>query len=205
MPRYKLTYFDLDGGRGEHVRIAFHIGGIEFEDNRISFAQFGEMRGGIRFNAVPVLEIDGAAITQSNAMGRYIGRLTGLYPEDEMQALYCDETLEALEDLTFRIAATMRLEGDAQESAREALAEGWIPVFLKGLAELLERGGGQYFADDRLTIADLRSFVQMRWLQSGALDHIPADIVANVAPSLVAHRQRVESDPRVTAYYASRK
>ena len=32
MPHYKLTYFDMDGGRGEPVRIAFHIAGIAFDD-----------------------------------------------------------------------------------------------------------------------------------------------------------------------------
>ena len=40
------------------------------EDDRISFAEFAEMRSGTRFNSVPVLEIDGAQVTQSNALGR---------------------------------------------------------------------------------------------------------------------------------------
>ncbi len=70
MPKYKLTYFDFDGGRAEPIRIAFHAAGIAFEDDRISFAEFAEMRSGTRFNSVPVLEIDGAQVTQSNALGR---------------------------------------------------------------------------------------------------------------------------------------
>jgi len=93
MTTYKLTYFDFDGGRAEPIRIAFHAAGVEFEDERISFADFGKMRGNTRFNSVPVLEIDGTAITQSNAMCRYVGKMAGLYPEDDLQALYCDEAL----------------------------------------------------------------------------------------------------------------
>jgi glutathione S-transferase len=36
MAKLKLTYFDFDGGRGEPARLALHIGGIAFEDQRIS-------------------------------------------------------------------------------------------------------------------------------------------------------------------------
>ena len=79
MTSYKLTYFDFDGGRAEPIRIAFHTAGIKFEDNRLSFPEFGEMRQSTRFNSVPVLEIDGAAVTQSSALGRYVGKMAGLY------------------------------------------------------------------------------------------------------------------------------
>jgi hypothetical protein len=91
MTNYKLTYFDFDGGRGEPIRIAFHIAGIDFEDNRLSFREFGEMRGSIRFSSLPILEIDGVAVSQSNALSRFVGKMAGLYPEDGLQALYCDE------------------------------------------------------------------------------------------------------------------
>lgn len=205
MTTYRLTYFDFDGGRGEPVRIAFHAAGIEFEDNRLSFPEFGEARLSFRFNCVPVLEIDGAAVTQSNALNRFVGKLAGLYPEDDLQALYCDEVLDALEDLTQRVVQTFGLEGDALKQAREALVEGWLSVYLRGLGDLLERGGGEFFADNRLTMADLRAFVQVRSLRAGTLDHVPTDIVERLAPGLAEHQARVDADSRVAAYYASRK
>jgi glutathione S-transferase len=204
MSNYKLTYFDIDGGRGEPVRIALHAAGIEFDDKRVSFPDFMEMREGLRFNAVPVMEFDDVTATQSNALCRYIGKLAGLYPEDALQALYCDEVLDVIEDLTCRIQPTLFLKGDEQRKAREELADGWMTVFLRGLGELLERGGGQYFADSRLTVADLKVLFQTRWLRSGTLDHVPADLVDRVAPNLVEHQARVEGDPVVKAYYASR-
>ena len=91
MTTYKLTYFDMDGGRAEPIRIAFHAAGVDFEDVRISFQQFMETRESLRFNCLPTLEIDGVAVTQSNAMCRYVGKMAGLYPDDDLQALYCDE------------------------------------------------------------------------------------------------------------------
>ena len=204
MPSYKLTYFDFDGGRAEPIRIAFHAAGIDFEDERISFPEFGEMRKRTRFNSVPVLEIDGAAVTQSNALSRYVGKMAGLYPADDLQALYCDEVLGALEDLSHYVVQTFGLQGEELKLAREKLVDGWLSVYLKGLDELLARGGGEYFAGSGLTVADLKAFVQVRSLRAGKLDHVPADLVERLAPGLVEHQERIEGDPRVTAYYASR-
>jgi len=62
--------------------------------------------------------------------------------------------------------------------------------------------GGQYFADNRLTVADLKVFVDVRGLNSGRLDHVPADLVEKVAPALNAHMQRIAQTPAVVAYYA---
>lgn len=204
MTKYRLTYFDIDSGRGEPIRIALHAAGLDYEDNRLSFPEFMELRESLRFNAVPVLEFDGIAVTQSNALGRYIGKMAGLYPEDAGQALFCDEAMDAVEDLTGRIQPTLFLKGDELKEAREKLADGWMSVFLHGLADLLERGGGEYFADKRLTMGDLKVLFQTRWLRSGTLDHVPTDIVDKVAPSLVEHQARIENDPVVAAYYASR-
>jgi glutathione S-transferase len=204
MTDYRLSYFDIDGGRAEPVRIAFHAAGIPFEDHRLSFEEFGQTRQGFRFTCVPVLAIDGVQVTQSTAQSRYVGKLAGLYPEDPLQALYCDEAMGAVEDVTFHIGRTMRMQGDEQRAAREELAKGWLPVYLKGLAQLLERGGGQYFADGRLTVADLHVAGLVGWLSHGALDHIPGDLVQNVAPTLADHAARIMQEPQVAAYYASR-
>lgn len=204
MSKFKLTYFDFNGGRGEPIRIAFHAAGVDFEDHRISFEEFTKTRADMRFTCSPELEIDGVTVTQSNSMLRYVGKMAGLYPEDDLQALYCDEAMDAVEDLLHQVVQSFGLEGDELKSAREKLVDGWITVFVKGLAEILERGGGEYFADNRLTVADLKVHMQIRMLRAGTLDHVPTDLVDKLAPSLVQHEERVGNDPIVTAYYAAR-
>ena len=203
MANYKLTYFDFDGGRGEPIRIAFHAGGIEFEDHRISFDDFMVQRDTMRFKCSPTLEIDGAELTQSNGMLRYVGKLTGLYPDDALQAFYADEAMGAVEDLLHQLVHTFGLEGEELKAAREKLVDGWITTFVKGLGEVVERGG-DYIADNRLTVADLKVAIQIRSLTSGMLDHVPTDLVEKLAPNLIAHADRVMNDPIVTAYYAAR-
>jgi glutathione S-transferase len=202
MARLKLTYFDFDGGRGQAIRLALHIGGVDFDDVRLTGAQFKELRPSFRFHALPVLEIDGLQITQSNAILRYVGKLGGLYPTDELQALYCDEALDALEDLSQAIGTTFGLQGDAMKQARKELVEGRLATFIKGLDGMLTRGGGEFIADGRMTVADLKVFVETRYLSRGVLDHVPTDIVEALAPALAEHRERIANDPRVVAYYA---
>jgi len=204
MAKLKLTYFDINGGRGEAARLALTIGGIPFEDERVSMASWPAVKPRMRFHAVPTLEVDGEAITQSNTINRFVGRLADLYPEDALEAAHCDEVMDAVEDVVGRISATFRIEDPAEKrAAREALAEGPIPLYLERLQELLQARGGQYFADGRLSVADLKVFVWMRSLRSGILDHIPVDLAQRVAPALVKHCDKIGSHPAIAAYYKS--
>lgn len=201
MDTLKLTYFDFPGGRGEPARLAFHIGGIPFEDYRFAHAEFAEVRKTTPLNQVPTLHVNGVQVTQGDAITRYAGKLAGLYPQDPVQALYCDEVMSGLEDINIKVGATFGLQGDALKQAREALVQEALPRYLRWLEGLLASRGGEFFADGRLTIADLKAFVVMRWLCSGKLDHIPADLVARLAPGLAAHMQRVASHPPVAEFY----
>ena len=67
-----------------------------------------------------------------------------------------------VEDAYHHIVPPFGLQGDELKGAREKLGEGWLSVYLRGLGELSARGGGAYFADNRLTVADLKVFVQIR-------------------------------------------
>jgi len=116
-----------------------------------------------------------------------------------------DEIMDAVEDITTRIAGTFTLDDEAKKSAREALSAGSIPRFLRHIEARLQAGGGEWFAENRLTVADLKCYLWIRWLKSGALDHVPADVVDQHAPLLVKHLERVASHPKIAAYYAARR
>jgi glutathione S-transferase len=204
MPKLVLTYFDFDGSRGETARLAMHLAGIPFEDRRIPTKDWPAQRDQMPFQALPVLEVDGMQITQSNAINRYLGKLGGLYPQSEWQAARVDEVMDAVEDISTKIGQTMRLDEEAKKPAREALTAGPLPRFLQQIEARLAVGGDEWFAENRLTVADLKCYYWVRWLKSGALDHIPADIVDRHAPLLLRHFERVKSHPKIAAYYAAR-
>lgn len=205
MPQLKLSYFDFDGGRGEAARLAMSFGNVPFEDHRIPFAEWPAFRERTSFHAIPLLEVDGEVITQSNAINRFVGKLAGLYPDDDLQAARCDEVMDAVEDVVTRIVATFGIQDPAEMKAkRQALVDGPIRLYLTALQEMLERRGGSYLADDRLTVADLKLFVWIRSLEAGILDYVPADLVERVAPKLAEHARRVAEHPGVRAYYDGR-
>ena len=203
MAKLKLTYFDFHGGRGEPARLALSIGGIPFEDDRVPTSDWEHRKAHTPFGALPVLEVDGRTLAQSNAINRYVGKLADLYPTDPWQGALCDEVMEAVEDIGTKIAGTLFLPEEQTKAQRQALVEGAIPFYLTRLQQRLEVHGGRYFADDRLSVADLKIFVWIRHLKSGALDHVPTDLPDRVAPTLVEHYERVKNDPRIRAYYAN--
>ena len=205
MPQLKLTYFNIHGGRAEPVRLALHIGGIPFEDHRFTFAQFAEVRKSTPFGQVPTLTVDGVQVTQCDSILRFAGKLAGLYPLDAFQALLCDEVMYVVEEASVKLGPTFRMTGDAQREARTALVNDSIPVYLGWLQSQLQAHGGEYFADNRLTVADLKVFADVSALKSGRLDHVPADLVDKVAPALNAHMQRIAENPAVAQYYAKFK
>ena len=205
MTTLKLNYFDFDGGRGEPARLALHVGGIPFEDHRVAGKDWPALRDQAPFLALPTLEVDGRVVSQSNSINRYVGKLAGLYPKDDWQAFLCDEVMEAVEDISTRIDQTIGLDADAKKKAREELGTGHLTRFLQQFQAKLNAAGGEYFADGRLTVADLKIVMLVRWLRAGVLDYLPKDLVDTVAPALVKHFERVMGHPRIVEYYQRRK
>lgn len=203
MASYKLTYFDFSGSRGEEVRLALAIAGVGFEDNRISRDEFEAMKSELPFATLPVFEIEGVGIFgQSNAILRLIGRRHGLHPEDVFEAARHDALMEAAEDLRHQILPTMRIKDDAERLARRAvLAEDYIPQW----ARCIERqiSSGPYAGGTEPCVADIKLFMLHRWISSGNIDGIPANVflpfsrLENLAAALRMH-------PAVVEWYASR-
>lgn len=198
----KLTYFDVNGGRGEPIRLAMFLGNLEFHDHRFPFSDFAEVRKSTPLGQVPTIEINNETITQCNAITRYVGKLTNLYPHDNYQALLCDEVMDAVEDISYRLVTTFGLEGDDLKQAREQILEANIRPQMVWLEQKLTKSGS-YFCDNRLTIADLKVFVYLNWIASGMLDHIPQNLIDDM-PNLTSFWQRIKTTPEIMDYYQSR-
>jgi prostaglandin-H2 D-isomerase / glutathione transferase len=203
-PKLKLTYFDAPG-RAEPLRVALHIAGLAFEDERLGYPQFGERKaqGSLPLGSVPVLEVDGVAIVQTSAMLRYVARLgaADLYPSDPYQALTVDSALESFNDTLSDALMPSLFERDTAKKLAmraEFVAGPMTRVF--GYTEgLVARSGGPFVAGANLSIADIVIALQIRQIRTGNLDGITAEALAPY-PKLVALADAYLADPRVAAY-----
>ena len=187
-----LNYFDFPGGRGEPARMALNLAGIAFEDRRIPLAEWPTVKAEFPYQQVPVMEVDGKVLNQSNAINRLVGKMADLYPQDNWQAAVCDDVMDTADDLMQLLVNTFFMPEEEKQRVRTELVAGPIPMFLAGLNATLLANGGEFFCDGRMTMADLKILMLTRSLSSGNLDYVPASIVAEHAADLLPHRERVE-------------
>jgi hypothetical protein len=142
-PSIKVYYGNFPFWRAECVRMALHCGGVPFEDVRDkSWAELRES-GVATFGALPVMEVDGKILSQTQAMATFAGKLAGLYPlDDDWLAAKCDEAINGCTDVTNTLGPSMRIQdADEKVAARMALCaeDGRLTMHLNGLNALLEQ------------------------------------------------------------------
>ncbi len=72
----------------------------------------------------------------------------------------------------------------------------WLDIFNKILEENTQSG---YLYGKSLTIADLKLYSLLAWIQSGVLDGIPGSLVTD-RPKLVEFVKLIESNEKVAEY-----
>jgi glutathione S-transferase len=204
MPKPKLTYFDFAGSRGEECRLAFHVAGVDFEDNRIERSTWLELKPKTPFGSLPTCELEGRGIlAQSNAILVYIGREHGLHPRDNWAAAQHESLMSAVEDLRGAVVPTLRIsDPEEKKLAREELAANFLPRW-GGCVEraLSGLGAGPFVAGDAIHVADIKLYIAARWFSSGAVDHVPSTIFA-AFPRLVGVERAVATHPKIVEWYA---
>ena len=133
---------------------------------------------------MPVLYIteggETTKIAQSPSIMRYAGKLTGLYPEDPLEAALVDQIVDGANDCTAKVMAA------GKEGGAEVVAE-WLDFYEK----LLVAKGGSFFNGKSLSIAELTVTTMMGFLgrmagDMSAVPHVKAMVDATNALPAVA-------------------
>lgn len=201
MATYTIRYFDFPGGRGEDARLTLHLAGVDFEDDRIAGARWGELKATTPFGGLPVLAVEGKGeLGQSNAILGYLGRTFGMHPADPWEAARHEAIMAAAEELRGLVGATMAIaDADEKRRAREALAAG--PMQTWGAQIEAQLGAGPFVGGTALSVVDLKLFVLLKWFISGKIDHVPGTIFDGF-PRLRGVHDAVAAEPKIVAWYA---
>ena len=206
--KIRLFYTEIPFWRAEVSRLALYIGNIDFEDVRMTWKEdfdtmieTGKLPYGVTspFRQIPVMEVDGQVVGQTGGIARFCGKLSGLYPKnDDILAAQIDQILDAATDITNLVGLTMReKEPDKKKVARQKLSKETLPKWFGFLEDLLqEKKISEWFAGDKMSVADLAIWRLLGWIISGKLEHVPITLL-DTFPKLEKLYKRVDSHPKV--------
>lgn len=201
MEKITLTYFDFAGSRGEECRLALHLAGVPFVDERLSRAEFDAQKARFPYGAVPVLTVgDKPPLGQSNAILRMVGSLHGLHPSDPWEAAREEGIMAAVEEMRAKMSPIAHIKDpEEKKRARQEAANGYLQAW----GGFIERqiGDGPFVGGAELHVADLKIFVALGPFLKGAIDHVPADVWKHF-PKLLGVATAVKAHPKIVEWYA---
>jgi len=190
-------------------RLTLALAGVEFEDCRIKFPDWKEIKPTTPYGQVPILEIDGQVRTQSMAMVRWAGHTYApdtLYPVSRIFDI--EEALGVVDDAKTSFQPCFRLgmrpasfgypedysktdEGKAKiKELREQWVKDELPKRLGFLKSLLDKSNGKWLASsDEPTVVDCVAIPFLRSLTRGIIDFVPADCLS-VEPAIEDYVKR---------------
>ncbi|XP_039607053.1 hematopoietic prostaglandin D synthase-like isoform X3 [Polypterus senegalus] len=135
MYNYKLTYFNMRG-RAELARYIFAYAGMKYEDIRVEWKDWPEIKQTIPFEKLPIMEVDGIIIPQSLAIARYLAKETGLAGATSLEEAQTDALVDCMNDFTIMIPWNEKNK-EVKEKQIEELFLIHSPVLMKNLTKAL--------------------------------------------------------------------
>ena len=218
---YELYYWPNIPGRGEFVRLVLEEAGVPYRDvGRLPAEEGGGIEPVVAFwqgesegppvFAPPVLKQGDLVLSQTAAICHFLGCRHGLAPPDEAgraRALSLELTLADLvveaHDTHHPVSAWLYYEDQQEEAKRRAphFVSERLPRFLRFFERVLADNGGDVLVGDDVSHVDLGLFQVLEGLAYA----FPRGFAhaSELAPAVLALRERVRERPRIAAYLAS--
>ncbi len=202
-PSYRLTYFD-EQGRAELIRMIFRFSNVEFEDVRIQDEEWEKLRSDprIKFQELPILEINGKPLAQSQTIVRYLAQKFGYLPTDPDAALPISELYSFINsDISDKqFLGSYFDDPEAKEKYRSDFWESQLPKRLAFIEKILESNTSGFLIGDQMTLADFslvdfgsRVMFDKQWIKR-------AEPVLEKVPKVKGYFQKRFEDPKFKAY-----
>jgi len=205
MPNYKLYYYNMRG-RAEPTRLLFKVAEVDFEDKRLAFEEWAEMKsaGKAPFDQLPLLEVDGKMLAQSIAIARFVANEVGLAPSSSLQKAQADMICDGCMDFATKLFSPAIEKDEARKAQLEEEAKAATPVYLKYFEDILRsnNGGKGFFVGDKLTYADINLFNLINHAFAEGKPVLPDEL--NSFPLLAEHYKRVMDVPNIKKWMEER-
>lgn len=188
----KLTYFNIRG-RAEPIRLLLTLSGVEFEDCRVPFERWGQMKSTTPFGSLPIYEEGDLKIGQSLAILRYLAGQHGWLPDRLPDRVRCDEVAEATVDLSAGCSRLFWSPHFAEE--REPYIRRQLPARLAYLdAHLRKNGRSDCWVGSELYYCDF-----LAWAALNRVEPLAATLLEQFA-ALTEFKRTFEARPEVVSY-----
>ncbi|KZS14637.1 Glutathione S-transferase A4 [Daphnia magna] len=195
MPVYKLRYFNNPRrGRAELARLILHQAGVEFEDIRFPHSEWPAIKPSTPFGQVPVLEVDGQVLAQSNTIARYLARKYGLAGKNDWEQALADMYADNINDLlNAAVPPFMEKDPVKQKEMYEKFMAETIANHVVLIEKQLKKNNTGYLVGNDLTWADLAYYAYF----SDFLEVKFGSAFLKDAPLLKALIDRVKALPNI--------
>ncbi|XP_029636684.1 S-crystallin 3-like [Octopus sinensis] len=209
MPNYTLHYFN-HRGRAEVCRMLFAAAGVKYNDRRIEYSEWNNMRSRMPCSMLPVLEIDNRTqFPQSMSIARYLAREFGFHGKSSMEMArvdfisHCfydimDDYMRMYQDREGRMRFERNQDMSCSPERRMRFRE-TCQRLLPYLERTLEmhNSGNQYFMGDQMTMADMMCYCALE----NPLIEEPSFL--SRYPKLQSLRNRIQNHPKISMYLRS--
>lgn len=167
-PKTDATLYYFAGrGLADQIRWLLAYSGVTFAgrvvDKRARFLKLAEAQ--LPFGQLPLLQIDGIELVQSQAIIRYLAKRASLLGTNAREEAVCDMIAETIRDLIALIAgapfARRRSAADGEEHIK-LMKEKWLARASR-LEQGLKANGGQWFVGKSITYADILMAHCLTW------------------------------------------
>ncbi|KAJ2784342.1 hypothetical protein GGI15_002289 [Coemansia interrupta] len=207
---FTLRYFDFIG-LGEASRILLTVAQADWTEENPEWPQEKENQP---FGRLPVLVERSAngetdfVLTESPAIERYIGRLSGLLPADPKQAARQEQLREQQIDITTCFFVQLVKDVDMKKAATGKFDDLLCRMFKMHSEALRANGNNGHYFGSELSFIDVTSYAFIKlfvmYMQKYQ-DDIAAVFKSKITPEFAKLVSVVESDPLMKAYVAKRK
>ena len=200
-----FIYFDIPFWRAEVGKIALFLGGVEFNNKKITSEEFqrvkenGHLDDGtiIPFHQFPCLIVDGVSIAQTGGIARFCGKLSHMYPvTNDIAAAQIDQYLDIATDITVLVSSA---GGEKDDDKRRIMRQEMCSGALGRKLQILDKNiaaGSEWIVGQCMGLADIAIWRLMGWLSSGMLDGIPTNLLVGY-PNISRVCLAVDRHPRI--------